>query len=938
MDGRPAKAWFRSCKQQWQVLRAAIRRGDTHAAAAARKLFNAAKRRAKRHCEKQWQARLWDDFRHNPRRFWTAYRGKRMACMLTNLRDVDRHWRLLFGTSGQRSLPECGDSVASFVDSVMSAAPGSARSAAAAELNQCITCDEVQAALRRVKMGRMAGPDGLQTELFKGAYHIVSTNSGRLWHDYFLAEDLCRLFNTAFVTGQQPPHWAAAILCAVFKKGDPADLDNYRGIAVGSVLGKLYSMILESRLNEFCERQGIRAKGQAGFRRSRRCSDHVFVLRHLIDRVRSRPGQHLFACFVDFRKAYDTVRRDLLMQCLADIGLHDHMLRAICSIYWQPTMITKVGSQYGHPFVCTRGVKQGDPLSPLLFGIFFDRIERWFEQRAQQLGVPLGPDLVRLLLYADDLVLLANSRLELQLMMKILADFCDEYDMTVNVDKTEVVVFGRSRFTEANGESPTVFLRNREGVRQQLPVVSEFRYLGVVFHETKGVGACVEALAAAGRRAMWAILSRCKAFGITSLSMKVRLFDTLVAPVMGYCSEIWAPALLAAGASVDSMLGLIEQMKIQMLFLRTIAGKIRSSTSRHLLLREFGCQPVVQQWFVSTVRLWNRCVLRGTEVSEGRQPHGGDWMVLAMKQNLTLAAQAADARVGRPFWCQQFKDVLDKVHAATNMMTSAVVTVEGAMASGTLQGSDCIELGAAGRAFEVYLNSCWSQLPADPRLASSQKILCSTYENWFAAAPFAELDRGRPASWCSEFHRMGGLSWAHVCSLLRFRLSAHNLRIATGRFQGLTRSDRICQWCGQVDDEFHLVFECPTVQEVRVRFADLFVDFGGCESLSGVSRVGRQMARFMNQDPVRVGAFVHECLDIHDGCNMDDFPPTPVLSEVDSDEVTDADLLNLVEFFSVSESLDEFFSATDDGGSIVSEVLFPLGGDEVDDEVMLFAP
>jgi hypothetical protein len=104
------------------------------------------------------------------------------------------------------------------------------------------------------------------------------------------------------------------ILCAVLKKGDPSVYDNYyRGIAVGALMGKIYSMIVEACLDRFCEDHGYRATGQTGFRRKRACSDHVFILKHLIDRTRADARCNLFVCFVDFRKAYDMVRRDLMI-------------------------------------------------------------------------------------------------------------------------------------------------------------------------------------------------------------------------------------------------------------------------------------------------------------------------------------------------------------------------------------------------------------------------------------------------------------------------------------------------------------------------------------------------------------------------------------------------------------------------------------------------
>jgi len=368
------------------------------------------------------------------------------------------------------------------VKQLLDRTPQSDRVAAAAALNAEITAGEIAEVLRRMHNGRMAGPDKWPAELFRFAFDRVQTLEGYWRHDYLLCDDLCKLFQHVFVSGALPPVWCSAILCPVFKKGDPADLDNYRGISVGSVLGKMYSMVLESRLDGFCEAHGHRAAGQAGFRKKRCCSDHIFVLKHLIDVHRAERGKHLFVCFVDFRKAYDMVRRDLLMECLADMGLHGHMLEALCSMYWCPTLCVKFGQQLGEPFESTRGVKQGDPLSPLLFGVFFDRIERWFAERAPASGVQLGSEQLRMLLYADDLALIAQSKHMLQFMLKQLADFCDTYDLEVNVAKTCVVVFGKKRYSG----SRFWIMRGRRMERQQVPVATEFKYLGVVFHETKG--------------------------------------------------------------------------------------------------------------------------------------------------------------------------------------------------------------------------------------------------------------------------------------------------------------------------------------------------------------------------------------------------------------------------------------------------------------------
>eukprot|EP00775_Hariotina_reticulata_P010235 gene10235-biopygen12166 len=132
------------------------------------------------------------------------------------------------------------------------------------------------------------------------------------------------------------------------------------------------------------------------------------------------------------------------------------------------------------PFESTRGVKQGDPLSPLLFGIFFDRIEKWFAEKLPGVGVELGGKILQMLLYADDLALLAATKHQLQHMLRVLADFCDEYDLEVNVSKCTVVVFGKRKYRG----SRLWAIRGKDGRgRQPMPVAEEFRETGYVGYD-----------------------------------------------------------------------------------------------------------------------------------------------------------------------------------------------------------------------------------------------------------------------------------------------------------------------------------------------------------------------------------------------------------------------------------------------------------------------
>jgi len=108
-----------------------------------------------------------------------------------------------------------------------------------------------------------------------------------------------------------------------------------------------------------------------------------------------------------------------------------------------------------------------------------------------------------------------------------------------------VVVFGRRKPCPA----PDLLPDSWQYAGQTVPCVPEFRYLGIVFHETKGVSACVDALHSAGLRAMWGMLGRCTDVGVSSLEVQVQLFDALVSPVLGFCAEVWGPTLLRGASS-----------------------------------------------------------------------------------------------------------------------------------------------------------------------------------------------------------------------------------------------------------------------------------------------------------------------------------------------------------------------------------------------------
>jgi hypothetical protein len=415
-------------------------------------------------------------------------------------------------------------------------------------------------------------------------------------------------------------------------------------------------------------------------------------------------------------------------------------------------------------------------------------------------------------------------------MLDCLQSFCDCYGMQVNVAKCAVVVFGagapRDRDVPAQGWTYA---------GQQLPVCTEFKYLGVVLHQSRGMFACVPALRTAGLRAMWGMLAKCRERGIRSLELQARLFDSLVAPVLGYCSEEWAPSLLHRAATPEACMAR-DLHAVQTCFLRQLAGGVRKSTARQLLLREFGCRPLCWEWVRSCVVLWNRAV----------EAPPFSLLTTAMLENAQLSGSWFDGLF--------------------SMLRTFGALPPGGPAYGGVPAK--LDVRLVMQQLDAWFYACWRDLPADPRVAPSEHVRCCRYQQWFAvgggaqAAPPDGVEWGRWQQCPAYVRCTGGMPRLHARALSAFRLGAHWLEVEAGKWtrRPLPRSRRQCRLCrAGVGDEMHMVFECPGLSGVRQRHAALFDVPDACPTLSGVTATSAQLRRWAHQNHHRVAEFVHDC-------------------------------------------------------------------------------
>ena len=272
---------------------------------------------------------------------------------------------------------------------------------------------------KQLKPNKSCGPDGISPGVFK----LLPCSWLVL---------LCMILNVVFSISY-PFSWSLAKLNMLFKKGNTGDCNNYRGISVINSISKLYDYILNNRLVKWYQPD----REQAGAQSKRGCVEQIVTLRLLFDYC-FKKQKKLYVGFVDFSKAYDRVPRGVLFRILKNLGCGVVMMAALISMY----SVTR--SVLGTVIITAIiGVRQGSPTSCLLFVIFVNVLIRNLKTKCHLDGFLSW---LHCLMLMDDTVILATSRVTFKQKLKILEEYCDEYGMVINEDKTKCMVIHGDSF------------------------------------------------------------------------------------------------------------------------------------------------------------------------------------------------------------------------------------------------------------------------------------------------------------------------------------------------------------------------------------------------------------------------------------------------------------------------------------------------------------
>ena len=338
------------------------------------------------------------------------------------------------------------------------------------KLGTFITQEEVSEVIKNKPADKSPGLSGITYSLLK---HLPNPAT----------ELLTQITNAAFFLGIMPDQWRKSRVSLLYKnEGSSSNMKSYRPITLLECEYKIYSTILNRRLQSAMERWKLVPETQQGFRKNRHTLSAVQTFTKLIN-DRNANKTPLYATFCDFFKAFDTISHQVIEYVLREMQYPEVLVKAVVSTLHgsKAKFITPFG--YTREIDINRGVKQGDITSPTLFILVFAPFLFQLQEAHVRAASNLSPDSVESALdinnlaFADDLALLAEREEDMKLAFDMLIDYTDAFDVQINPKKS-----GQAWNTHAQ-KPATLSAPNVDGVEEpvlQLGPSTPYKYLGIM--------------------------------------------------------------------------------------------------------------------------------------------------------------------------------------------------------------------------------------------------------------------------------------------------------------------------------------------------------------------------------------------------------------------------------------------------------------------------
>ena len=382
-------------------------------------------------------------------------------------------------------------------------------------LDTDIVVEEIEDALKVLKLGRSKGADGLNSE-----HLLYGGTAVTLW--------LKKIFNTIISLEEIPSCLKEGVVVPIYKgKGkDPLSTSSYRGITLSSVIAKTFEVVILKRMSLVLDDLGYPDINQTAFQKGISCADAIFSTQEvLINYIRQ--GDNPFLCFYDIEKAFDSVEFPILLQHLHSAGINGKSWRLIKSWYHSPVSRVKHKNNLSTPFCISRGVKQGSVLSPSLFLIIMNSLLQ--RMRNLNCGGSIHGFFAGTAVHADDVRSIAPNISSVITQSTEISNFALDVGLQLNTSKLELIQVS---------QRPKDPIQINLG-EHTLETKKSARCLGVQWQSNLSASESISVNISKARRAFFGLGSTGAFHGKLNPLSGSSIFETCIVPILLYGCETW---------------------------------------------------------------------------------------------------------------------------------------------------------------------------------------------------------------------------------------------------------------------------------------------------------------------------------------------------------------------------------------------------------------
>lgn len=481
-----------------------------------------------------------------------------------------------------------------------------------------------------------------------------------------------------------------------------------------------------------------------------RTSDAHLIIHNIVNQYCHKYGKKVYGCFVDFQRAFDSIPRDVLFQKLHNYGIKGKFYKTLQNMYLNDKGCIKIGGELTEDFEINQGVKQGCILSPLLFNIFLSDLPKVLNKESNSpIKISDGKH-ISCIIWADDLLMLSETETGLNNMLGDLEAYAKNNGLTINTDKTKCMIFNK-----------TGRLLRRKFVYGQhtIKTVRTYKYLGFIVTPSGEIKTGLNDLKDRALRALYKIKMKMGLYFEKYIKTTLKLFDTLIAPILLYASDFWGCLKLPVNNPIENT---------HNRFLKQMIGLQRQTSNIGVLL-ETGRVPM-------HLLGKKRCTKNWVRIAKTRSANSLITLSYdnALKNNLQ--------------WPTAIRTTLSKV-GQLDLFLNTEKYIKPPSVLFFKRGCD------------IFHQEAFAEMHReDSKLRTYAKL---------------KTDIGL------ENYLLNISNIEHRTSFTKIRLSNHKLKIEVGRHNNIPKEKRYCSFCPTlIEDEIHFLTQCPAYSTNRAKLME----------------------------------------------------------------------------------------------------------------------